>query len=52
MNKDRYGLLKMGPVWDYDLAFGNVGQNHNQWICSPPDQCLHFDSVLAGFAGV
>jgi len=24
MSKDRYGLLRMGPAWDYDLAFGNV----------------------------
>jgi hypothetical protein len=23
------GLLKMGPLWDFNLAFGNVDYNHN-----------------------
>lgn len=28
--KDRSALLNMGPVWDFDLAFGNVTYNNNQ----------------------
>ncbi|MGN1118828.1 MAG: CotH kinase family protein [Oscillospiraceae bacterium] len=32
--KDRGGKLKMGPVWDFDLAFGNLyydNPNYNDW---------------------
>lgn len=33
LHKDRDGLLKMGPVWDFNLAFGNDGRSTaNQWI--------------------
>jgi len=36
MNKDTGGKLKMGPIWDFNLAFGNVdycdGMNPEGWI--------------------
>lgn len=34
MTKDRGGKLKMGPVWDFDLAFGNLyydNPNYDDW---------------------
>lgn len=30
MNMKPGGKLKMGPVWDFDIAFGNVNYNQNQ----------------------
>jgi hypothetical protein len=33
--KDSGGLLTLGPVWDFDLAFGNFSKdnpNYDQWI--------------------
>ena len=36
MNRDTGGKLKMGPIWDFNLAFGNVdycdGMNPEGWI--------------------
>ena len=35
INKDKGGKLKMGPVWDFDLAFGNCNvdnQDYNDWV--------------------
>ncbi len=36
MNRDSGGKLKMGPIWDFNLAFGNVdycdGMNPEGWI--------------------
>lgn len=29
MHKNRNGKLKMGPLWDFDLAFGNIDYNNN-----------------------
>lgn len=29
MHKDRNKKLKMGPLWDFDIAFGNVNYNTN-----------------------
>ncbi len=29
MNLSREGKLKMGPLWDFDIAFGNVNYNNN-----------------------
>ena len=29
MNLARDGKLKMGPLWDFDIAFGNVNYNNN-----------------------
>lgn len=29
MNLQRGGKLKMGPVWDFDLAFGNINYNNS-----------------------
>lgn len=29
MNLKRNGKLKMGPLWDFDIAFGNVNYNDN-----------------------
>lgn len=34
LTKDKGGKLKMGPVWDFDLAFGNYNmdnQNYDDW---------------------
>ncbi|MCG2461835.1 CotH kinase family protein [Flavobacteriaceae bacterium F89] len=35
LQKDKNGKLKMGPIWDFNLAFGNVdyceGSNTNTW---------------------
>ena len=35
MTKDKNGKLKMGPIWDFNLAFGNAdycdGSNTNTW---------------------
>lgn len=30
MNHSEDGLLYMGPVWDFDIAFGNVNYNDNE----------------------
>lgn len=35
ITKDRGGKLKMGPIWDFDLAFGNFSMDnpsYNTWI--------------------
>lgn len=33
MHKERNGKLKMGPIWDFNLAFGNDGRsNEAGWI--------------------
>lgn len=35
ITKDKGGKLKMGPVWDFDIAFGNCNkdnQNYNDWV--------------------
>jgi hypothetical protein len=33
MHKDRNGKLAMGPIWDFNLAFGNDGRSQTQtWI--------------------
>lgn len=33
MHKDRGGKLAMGPIWDFNLAFGNDGRSQTQsWI--------------------
>lgn len=33
MNKDRGGKIKMGPLWDFNLAFGNDGRSqYDLWI--------------------
>lgn len=35
LHKDRGGKLKMGPVWDFDLAFGNCNkdtQSYDDWV--------------------
>lgn len=35
INKDKGGKLKMGPIWDFDIAFGNCNkdnQNYNDWV--------------------
>jgi hypothetical protein len=29
LSKDRDGKLKMGPLWDFDSAFGNINYNDN-----------------------
>ncbi|MFO1461142.1 MAG: CotH kinase family protein [Verrucomicrobiota bacterium] len=38
MHKDRGGRLRMGPIWDYNLSFGNAnyndGQNPSGWYAS------------------
>lgn len=34
ITKDKGGKLKMGPIWDFDLAFGNCNadnQSYNDW---------------------
>ncbi len=31
MNLSPGGKLKMGPVWDFDLAFGNINYNNSQY---------------------
>lgn len=41
MNLSHDGKLKMGPLWDYDIAFGNVNYNGNDspegfWILRVP----------------
>lgn len=30
MNLKPGGKLKMGPIWDFDIAFGNINYNNNQ----------------------
>lgn len=33
MHKDRNGKLKMGPIWDFNLGFGNDGRSQtDSWI--------------------
>jgi hypothetical protein len=41
MNLVPGGKLKMGPIWDFDIAFGNINYNNNQspegfWIRTAP----------------
>ena len=33
LHKDRGEKLKMGPIWDFDVAFGNININEN-WLTS------------------
>ena len=43
MHKKRNGKLKMGPIWDFNIAFGNVnyckGEDVNNWIFKYNDYC-------------
>lgn len=43
MHKDLNGKIKMGPIWDFNLAFGNVdycdGANPQGWIHNFNDIC-------------
>ena len=33
MHKNRNGKLKMGPIWDFNIAFGNDGRSSTfEWI--------------------
>ena len=32
MNYVQGGKLKMGPIWDFDIAFGNINYNNNEKI--------------------
>jgi hypothetical protein len=32
MNYVSGGKLKMGPIWDFDIAFGNINYNNNEKI--------------------
>ncbi len=32
MNLSRDGKLRMGPLWDFDIAYGNVKENNNTYI--------------------
>lgn len=41
MNLKRGGKLKMGPIWDFDIAFGNVNYNDN---CHPEGLCIRIVS--------
>lgn len=33
-HKSRYGLLEMGPVWDFDIGFGNINFVSDENDCS------------------
>jgi len=43
MHKDKNGKLKMGPIWDFNLAFGNAdycgGGNTNTWAYQFNERC-------------
>ena len=43
MHKDKNGKLKMGPIWDFNLAFGNAdycgGGNTNVWAYKFNERC-------------
>jgi hypothetical protein len=43
MHKDKNGKLKMGPIWDFNLAFGNVdycqGGDTNVWAYKFNERC-------------
>lgn len=43
MHKDKNGKLKMGPIWDFNLAFGNAGycegQAFNVWVYKFNERC-------------
>ncbi len=43
MNKDKNGKLKMGPIWDFNLAFGNAdycsGGATNVWAYQFNERC-------------
>jgi hypothetical protein len=43
MHKDRGGKLKMGPIWDFNIAFGNVnycrGNDVDNWIYKYNEYC-------------
>jgi hypothetical protein len=32
MNLPRNGKLRMGPIWDFDIAYGNIKQNDNSYL--------------------
>lgn len=43
MHKDKNGKLKMGPIWDFNIAFGNAnycnGGNFNSWAYKFNEVC-------------
>ncbi len=43
MYKDKNGKLTLGPIWDYNLAFGNsdfcLGGEPNNWVFNYNDYC-------------
>lgn len=45
MHKDKNEKLKMGPIWDFNLAFGNVnycgGENTDTWAYQFNKRCPH-----------
>ena len=52
MHKDRSGKLKMGPIWDFNLAFGNAdycsGGETNVWAYKFSERCPS-DNLLVPF---
>lgn len=59
ITKDKGGKLKMGPVWDFDHAFGNFdldNENYDTWFCvgtedGEDDNESDSDSESSGVAG-
>lgn len=48
MTKDKGGKLEMGPIWDFDLAFGNYiadNQGYNSWFTLGSDRENAFVTV-------
>jgi hypothetical protein len=43
MNKDKGGKLKMGPIWDFNLGFGNAdyckGGSYEGWAYKFNSEC-------------
>ncbi len=53
MHKDKNEKLKMGPIWDFNLAFGNVdfcsGEETNVWAYKFNERCESYNTLIIPF---
>jgi spore coat protein CotH len=49
MKKDHGGKIEMGPVWDFDIAYGNSEtdyENYNAWCCLATDHNYVYENWI------
>jgi len=49
MKKDHDGMIKLGPVWDFDIAYGNSEtdyENYEAWCCTATDMGYVYENWI------